>query len=127
MGRRTRATFDCAGAKIIFVFLIFDDHAVLCAVKSDKRKFKDKPFINRSCLTSIIKALRLLQVFLCKGVAGQDGGFSATSIWRAHFRAIFELFRGFLQIVVNVKINKYHVFGKCNTSLISRVPILGFS
>ena len=42
-----RATFDCAGAKIFFVFSIFDDHAVLCAVKSDKRKFKDKPFINR--------------------------------------------------------------------------------
>ena len=44
---RARATFDCAGAKIFFVFSIFDDHAVLCAVKSDKRKFKDKPFINR--------------------------------------------------------------------------------
>ena len=42
-----RATFDCAGAKIFFVFSIFDDHAVLCAVKSDKRKFKDKPFVNR--------------------------------------------------------------------------------
>ena len=42
-----RATFDCAGAKIFFVFSVFDDHAVLCAVKSDKRKFKDKPFINR--------------------------------------------------------------------------------
>ena len=36
-----RATFDCAGAKFFFVFSIFDDHAVLCAVKSDKRKFKD--------------------------------------------------------------------------------------
>ena len=59
-------------------------------------------------------------------VDGQDGGFSATSIWRAHCRSIFELFRGLLQIVVNVKINKYHFFGKCNTSLISRVPILGF-
>ena len=44
---RARATFDCAGAKIFFVFSIFDDHAVLCAVKSDKRKFKDKSFINR--------------------------------------------------------------------------------
>ena len=42
-----RATFDCAGAKIFFVFSSFDDHEVLCAVKSDKRKFKDKPFINR--------------------------------------------------------------------------------
>ena len=42
-----RATFDCAGAKIFFVFSIFDDHAVLCAVKSDKRKSRDKPFINR--------------------------------------------------------------------------------
>ena len=42
-----RATFDCAGAKIFFVFSIFDDHAVLCAVKSDKQKFKDKSFINR--------------------------------------------------------------------------------
>ena len=42
-----RATFDCAGAKIFFVLSIFGDHAVLCAVKSDKRKFKDKPFINR--------------------------------------------------------------------------------
>ena len=60
-------------------------------------------------------------------VDGQDGGFSATSIWRAHCRSIFELFRGLLQIVVNVKVNKYHFFGKCNTSLISRVPILGFS
>ena len=59
-------------------------------------------------------------------VDGQDGGFSATSIWRAHFRSIYELFRGLLQIVVNVKVNKYHFFGKCNTSLISRVPILGF-
>ena len=34
---------------------------------------------------------------------------------------------GLLQIVVNVKVNKYHFFGKCNTSLISRVPILGFA
>ena len=42
-----RATFDCAGAKIFFVFSIFDDHADLCAVKSDKQKFKDKAFINR--------------------------------------------------------------------------------
>ena len=45
--QQARATFDCAGAKFFFVFSIFDDHAVLCAVKSDKRKFKDKPFINR--------------------------------------------------------------------------------
>ena len=42
-----RPFFDCAGAQIFFVFSIFDDQAVLCAVKSDKRKFKDKPFINR--------------------------------------------------------------------------------
>ena len=47
LSKAARATFDCAGAKIFFVFSIFDDHAVLCAVKSDKRKFKDKPFINR--------------------------------------------------------------------------------
>ena len=47
LGLLSRATFDCAGAKIFFVFSIFDDHAVLCAVKSDKRKFKDKPFVNR--------------------------------------------------------------------------------
>ena len=30
-----------------FVFSTFDDHAVLCAVKSDKQKFKVKAFINR--------------------------------------------------------------------------------
>ena len=77
-------------------------------------------------MTSIIKVLRSLKVFLCRGVDGEDGGLSATSIWQAHFRSIFELFRGLLQIVVNVKVNKYHFFGKCNTSLISRVPILGF-
>ena len=34
--RIARATFHCAGAKIFFVFSTFDDHAVLCAVKSDK-------------------------------------------------------------------------------------------
>ena len=67
-----------------------------------------------------------MQGFLCRGVDGQVGGFSAKSIWRAHFRSIFELLRGLLQIVVNVKINKYHCFGKCNTCLIPRVPILGF-
>ena len=44
---RARATFDCAGAKIFFVFSIFGDHAVLYAVKSDKQKFKDKAFMNR--------------------------------------------------------------------------------
>ena len=43
------------------------------------------------------------------------------------FEPFLSCFGGFLQIVVNVKINKYHFFGKCNTSLISRVPILGFS
>ena len=32
-GARARATFDCTGAKILFAFSIFDDHAVLCAVK----------------------------------------------------------------------------------------------
>ena len=67
-----------------------------------------------------------MKVFLCRGVDGQGGGFSAKSIRRAHFRSIFELFRGLLQIVVNVKVNKYHCFGKCNTCLIPRVPILGF-
>ena len=65
-----------------------------------------------------------MKVFLCRGVDGQDGGLSATSIWQAHFRSIFVL--GLLQIVVNVKLNKYHCFGKCNSSLIPRVPILGF-
>ena len=43
-----RATLDCAGAKIFFCFPnIFDDYSVLCPVKSDKQKFKDKAFINR--------------------------------------------------------------------------------
>ena len=36
-----------AQVRNFFVFSIFDDHAVLCAVKSDKQKFKDKAFINR--------------------------------------------------------------------------------
>ena len=39
-----RESLDCAGAKI---FLVFVDHAVLCAVKLDKQTFKDKTFINR--------------------------------------------------------------------------------
>ena len=30
------------------------------------------------------------------GVDGKDGGLSATSIWQAHFRSIFELFRGLI-------------------------------
>ena len=67
-----------------------------------------------------------MKVFLCRGVYGQGGGFSAKIIWRAHFRSVFELCRGLLQIVVNVKVNKYHCFGKCNTCLIPRVPILVF-
>ena len=67
-----------------------------------------------------------MKVFLCRGVDGQDGGLSATSIWRAHFRSIFVLSKGLLQIVVNVKLNKYHCFAKCNSSLIPRVSILGF-
>ena len=67
-----------------------------------------------------------MKVFLCRGVDSEDGGFSATSIWRAHFRSIFVLSKGLLQILVNVKVNKYHCFGKCKTSLIPRVPILGF-
>ena len=124
----------------------FDDHAVLCAVKSDKQKFKDKAFINRWSASQIkhitaksnsrlrqkilfdidYQSLQSVKVFLCRGVDGQDGGLSATSIWRAHFRSIFELSKGLPQIVVNVKLNKYHCFGKCNTSLIPRVPILGF-
>ena len=74
-------------------------------------------------MTLITKVLRSMKVFLCRGVDGQDGGLSATSIWRAHFRSIFVL--GLLQIVVNVKLNKYHCFGKCNSSSIPRVPILG--
>ena len=116
-------------------------------MKSDKRKFKDKPFINRWSASQIkhITAKthsKLMQKFFfdidyqsfavdaslfvsrCRRSRWR---FSATSIWRVHFRAIFELFRGFLRIVVNVKVNKYHFFGKCNTSLISRVPIFGFS
>ena len=67
-----------------------------------------------------------MKVFLCRGVDGQDGGLSATRIWRAHFRSIFVLSKGLRQIVVNVKLNKYHCFGKCNSSLIPRVPILSF-
>ena len=35
-----RATFDCAGAKFFLVFSIFDDHAILCDVKSDKRNLR---------------------------------------------------------------------------------------
>ena len=42
-----REAFDCAGANFFLVFSVFDDHAVLCAVKSDKQKFKVKAFINR--------------------------------------------------------------------------------
>ena len=68
-----------------------------------------------------------MKVFLCQSVDGQDSGLSATSIWRAHFRSIFVLSKGLLQIVVNVKLNKYHCFGKCNSSLIPRVPTLDFS
>ena len=65
-----RATFDCTGAKFFFVFSIFDDHAVLFAVKSDKQKFKDKPFINRWSASQIkhITAKsnsRLRQKILC--------------------------------------------------------------
>ena len=41
-------------------------------------------------MTSIIKVLWSLKVFLRRGVDGQDGGLSATSIWQAHFRSIFE-------------------------------------
>ena len=77
-------------------------------------------------MISITKVLRSVKDFLCRRVDGQDGGLSATSIWRAHFRSIFVLSKGLLQIVVNVKLNKYHCFGKCNSSLIPRVPILGF-
>ena len=60
-----------------------------------------------------------MKVSLCRVLDGQGGGFSAKSIWRAHFRSLFELFRGLLQIVVNVKVNKYHCFGKSgrNTSI----------
>ena len=65
-----RATFDCAGAKILFVFSVFDDHTVLCAVKSDKQKFKDKAFMNRGSASQIkhITAKsnsRLRQKILC--------------------------------------------------------------
>ena len=77
-------------------------------------------------MTSIIEVLRSVKVFLCRGIDGQDGGLSATSIWRAHFRSIFVLSKGLLEIVVNGKLNKYHCFGKSNSSLIPRVPIFGF-
>ena len=143
--RQARATFDCEGAKNFFVSSIFDDHAVLCAVKSDKRKFKDKPFINRWSASQIkhitAKSNSSLRQKILFDIDYQSFAVVASlfvsrcrrSRWRffdlqrVFFRAIFELFRGFLQIVVNVKVNKYHFFGKCNTSLISRVPILGFS
>ena len=36
-----------AQAQFFFVFSVFDNHAVLCAVKSDNQKFNDKAFINR--------------------------------------------------------------------------------
>ena len=42
------------------------------------------------------------------------------------FDPFLMLCRGLLQIVVNVKVNKYHCFCKCITCLIPRVPILGF-
>ena len=45
--RPSKGDFWLRRCENFFVFSIFDDHAVLCAVKSDKRKFKDKPFINR--------------------------------------------------------------------------------
>ena len=35
-----------------------------------------------------------MKVFLYRGV-GQDGGLSATSIWRAHFRSIFCAVQGY--------------------------------
>ena len=113
-----------------FVSSIFDDHAVLCAVKSDKQKFKDKAFINRWSASQIkhitarsnsrlrqkilcdidYPSFAVVEVFLCRGVDGQDGGLSATSIWQTHFRSIFELFRGLLQIVVNVKVSATHLW-----------------
>ena len=77
-------------------------------------------------MTSIIEVLRSVKALLCRGVHGQDGSLPATSIWRAHFRSIFVLSKGLLQFVVNVQLNKYHCFGKCNSSLIPLVPILGF-
>ena len=42
------------------------------------------------------------------------------------FDPFFVLSKGLPQIVVIVKLNKYHCFGKCNSSLIPRGPILGF-
>ena len=115
---RARATFDCSGVNFFFVFSIFDDHAGLCAVKSDKQKFKDKAFINtwsasqikhitaKSTSRSRQKILFDIdyqsfevgsrEVFLCRVLDSQGGGFSAKSIWRAHFRSLFELFRGYL-------------------------------
>ena len=75
-----------------FVFSISDDHARLCAVKSDKLNFKDKAFINRwsasqikhitakstsrsrqkSCSTSIIKVLRSVRESLFVSRCGRS-------------------------------------------------------
>ena len=122
--------------------LFFDDHAVLCVMKLDKEKFKDKAFMNRWSASQIKHITsksnsRLRQKILCdidyQSFAVVESLFVSrcrrsrwrfvSNEWKAHFRSIFELFRGLLQIVVNVKVNKYNFFGKCNTSLISRFPI----
>ena len=116
-------------------------------MKSDKRKFKDKAFINRwsasqikhitakstsrsrqkSCLTSIIKVLRSVRARLFVSRCRRSSWrFFCKEYLASTLSIIFELLRGLLQIVVNVKVNKYHCFGKCNTCLIPRVPILGF-
>ena len=81
-------------------------------------------------MTSIIEVLRSVKVFLSRRA-------DCRSRWRfvcneylastlsIHFCAV-QPWKGLLQIVVNVKLNKYHCFGKCNSSLIPGVPILGF-
>ena len=124
---------------IFFVCSVFDHEAVLCAVKSDKQKFKDKAFINWWSASQIkhITAQRnskLRQNILCDIDYQSFAVVESLFVWRcrrsrwrfvcneylasAHFRLIFVLSKGLLQIVVNVKLNKYHFFGKCNTMVL---------
>ena len=134
-----RETFDCAGAKIFFVFSIFDDHAVLCAVKSDKQKVKDKTFINRWSASQIkhitAKSNSMLRQKLLFDIDYQSFAVGESLfVSRCRRSRWLFVFNEYLAstlsihfwIVVNVKLNKYHCFGKCNTSLIPEVPILGF-
>jgi len=116
----------------------------LCAVKSDKQKFKDKTFINRWSASQIkhitAKSNSMLRQKILFDIDYQSFAVGeslfcvevstvkmAVCLQRVFGEHTFDPFLScLLQIVVNVKLNKYHCFGKCNTSLIPEVPILGF-